>query len=201
MKKYKKESIVLQNIPNALSIGRIILTFVVIYMIFTRQNIACVVFIFSLAAITDWFDGYLARRYNWVSEFGRRTDIIADRFLWAGTALASIVVFGLDGRLDWEHGIQLLLMMSREVISMPFAIIGFFSGTALPNARYVAKVTTFLQGFSLPALMLSVYYPYWIYVSLPFAIAAAITGFYSAMHYVKDTRELQEKKHEKQRRK
>jgi cardiolipin synthase len=193
------KSIILQNIPNALSIARIVFAFVVIYMIFTRQSIASIVFIFAIAALTDWIDGKLARKFNWTSEFGRRTDMIADRFLWAGTAIAFIIVFGLDGRLRFWDGIQLLLIMSREIITMPFALIAFFSGSALPHARYIAKVTTALQGFAMPALILSIEYPMWLWLSVPVSIVCAVTGFYSAMYYIKDTRKLAEDKEKKQR--
>src|SRR3989338_10240273 len=124
--KGKKKSIgnaITKNIPNFLSISRIILTFVVIYFIITNQSVVEIVFIFSIAAITDFLDGALARKFKWESEFGRRTDVIADRFLWTGTAIAFLVVFGIEGRLHWFDGTQLMLIMTREVICMPFSLI------------------------------------------------------------------------------
>ena len=189
--KGKKKSIgnaITKNIPNFLSISRIILTFVVIYFIITNQSVVEIVFIFSIAAITDFLDGALARKFKWESEFGRRTDVIADRFLWTGTAIAFLVVFGIEGRLHWFDGTQLMLIMTREVICMPFSLIAFFSEKKIPPVRYIAKVTTFLQGFALPALILSIAYSLWIYLSIPLAIACSITGFISAMYYIQDTK-------------
>src|SRR3989344_6661514 len=107
---------ILKHIPNFLTISRVFLTFVVVYLIFIKANITSIIVIFAIAAITDWLDGQLARKFNWVSEFGRKADIIADRFLWAGTALAFIIAFGLEGKLTPFYGAQILMIMSREII-------------------------------------------------------------------------------------
>lgn len=193
MKKESPKSVILSNIPNFLTISRIILAFVVIYMIFDQYDVISIVVVFGIAASTDFFDGQLARRFNWVSEFGRRTDMIADRFLWVGTTLAFVISFGRNGMLSGYVGIQLLLIMSREIVSAPFALIAFFSGNPLPKVRYIGKATTFLQAFALPALILSIYYPVFLYVSIPLSIAVGITGFLSGMYYIKDTKPKERK--------
>ena len=176
----------LENIPNFLTISRFILTFVVMYLIVTGENIFIVIAIFIIAAMTDFFDGRLARKYKWESEFGRKADVIADRFLWIGTAIAFIFAFGILGSLKGIIGLQLLFILTREIVSAPFVLIAFPTGKALPPARYVAKLTTFLQGVALPALMLSTVYPFLIYISLPFSIFCFITGFISAIYYLRD---------------
>ncbi len=191
--KTKKELSIFRHIPNVLTISRIILTFVVVYFIFTRRHIVTIIVFFTLAALTDFLDGQLARRFNWTSEFGRQADMIADRFLWIGTALAFFVSYGIFNQLHWWDGIQLLLIMTREVVSAPFALIAFFAGRPIPHARYIAKVTTFLQGFALPALILSTIYPVFLFLSWPISIAIAITGFISAMHYMNDIKVPQKK--------
>ena len=184
--KIRTIDLLLMNIPNFFTISRIVLTFVVAYMIFVHESIIMIVIVFSIAALTDFVDGKLARAYKWESEFGRKADIIADRFLWIGTALAFIISYGIYNRLDWHHGVQIMFIMSREILTIPFAIIAFFSGNALPKARYVAKVTTFLQGFALPALILSTTYPVWAYVSWPLSIIVFFTGLKSALYYMND---------------
>ena len=190
----KKQNIIMQNIPNFLSISRIILAFIVIYLIFTNASLITIVVIFVIAALTDFFDGKLARFYKWESEFGRKTDIIADRFLWVGTALAFLIAFGLEGNLDWFDGIQLLLIMTREIISLPFALIAFFSRKEIPHTRYIGKITTLIQGFAMPSLILSLKYKDWIYLSLPLAVICAIIGFTSAMYYIQDIKKQEEKR-------
>ena len=181
-----KRGLILDNIPNLLTVSRIILTFVVMYLIFAGNDIRLIIVIFAIAALTDFFDGRLARRFKWVSEFGRKADMIADRFLWVGTALAFLISAGLNDQLHWYLGFQLLFIMSREVVSAPFALIAFFSGKDITHARYIAKVTTFIQGFALPALIVSVYYPIFMLISVPLSLVCAVTGFMSAIYYMHD---------------
>ena len=178
---------ILKQIPNFLTISRVFLTFVVVYLIFIKANIPSIIIIFAVAAITDWLDGQLARKFNWVSEFGRKADMIADRFLWVGTAAAFVISFGISGTLKWFHAIEILFIMSREVIAAPFAFVYFMSGKALPHTTRIAKATTFIQGFALPSLILSVYYYKWSFISIPLSIACAIAGSISAMQYIKQT--------------
>ncbi len=182
------------NVPTFLNVARIVLTFVIGYMIIVDSHIILIVFVFAIAALTDWFDGYIARKYNMANGFGAKADMFADRFLWIGTALTFILVFGLRGRLDPHHGLQILLIMTREIISAPFAIAGAFSGSIFPKARYIAKVTTFLQGFALPAVLLSVYYPAWTYFSLPLSIIIGFAGAISGLHYIHDIEVLREER-------
>ncbi len=71
------------NIPNWLTVGRIALipVFVVLfYAPFRGAHIACA-FAFLLAALTDWLDGYLARRLHQTSAFGAFLDPVADKLM------------------------------------------------------------------------------------------------------------------------
>ena len=75
--------------PNRLTILRMVAVPAVIYFLtwgtFQGDLIACVVF--SIAAITDWFDGYLARAYKAVTIFGKLMDPLADKFLVVSTLI------------------------------------------------------------------------------------------------------------------
>ncbi len=179
------------NVPTFLNALRIILTFVVAYMIIVESNPIKIVAVFIIAALTDWFDGKIARKYKLSNRFGAKADMVADRFLWIGTAITLMVVFGMNGIIGNFHAILLLLMLMREIIAAPFAFLAAFSGHAFPNARFIAKVTTFLQGVGFPAWILSIYYPTWIYLAVPTAIATAITGTISGILYTKDIKNLE----------
>src|SRR3989344_8523821 len=71
------------SLPNRLTIARIFLTFVFVFFAFQTglpsKIIALVVFL--LASLTDFYDGYYAKKYNLVSDFGKLMDPIADKFL------------------------------------------------------------------------------------------------------------------------
>lgn len=73
------------NIPNILTLLRIVLipVFVLIfYLPFNWARVGCAL-VFALAAITDWLDGYLARRWSQTSSFGAFLDPVADKLMVA----------------------------------------------------------------------------------------------------------------------
>src|SRR3989338_2127453 len=76
------------NVPNSLTLLRVILTFATMYCIFAQYSLAVVAILFAIGMVTDFLDGQIARRYKLETEFGRKFDIIADRFLLIGTAFA-----------------------------------------------------------------------------------------------------------------
>jgi len=191
-KELKDNSDKILTVPTLLNTVRILLTFVVVYMIVVGSHVALIVITFSIAALTDWFDGRIARKYNLANSFGAKADMTADRFLWIGTALAFFTVYGLREQLDNIHGIQILLIMIREIISAPSAIVALFLDKGFPKARYVAKTTTFLQGFAMPALIISVFYPEWTYLSLPLSISVGIVGIISGFYYIYDVQKIED---------
>ncbi|MEG0914688.1 MAG: CDP-alcohol phosphatidyltransferase family protein, partial [Christensenellaceae bacterium] len=84
------------NAPNIITICRIILIPVFIAFYFTKMpdwNIWAAI-IFIVAAFTDWLDGYLARKHNQISDFGKLWDPIADKLL----VLAALLLL-----MDWGN--------------------------------------------------------------------------------------------------
>jgi len=91
------------SIPNSLTIFRIILTPVFVILLFAESSflkqISLVVYV--VAALTDWYDGWVARRYGYVSRWGQFLDPLADKIL-ALAALFSFVYLNLiDGWMVW----------------------------------------------------------------------------------------------------
>lgn len=84
----------LKHIPNTLTVLRMILTPVFIYCVLTGGLQIYAMVIFFIASISDWFDGYLARKYGLTSEWGRFWDPLADKILVL-SALMSFVYIGL----------------------------------------------------------------------------------------------------------
>lgn len=70
----------LKHIPNMLSVIRILLVFVFVALFFT-DHIYLALLIFLLAGATDVVDGYLARRFNWITNLGKILDPFADKLM------------------------------------------------------------------------------------------------------------------------
>jgi len=68
------------NIPNALTLARIILVPLIVWLIITHEMAAAFV-LFLLAGLSDAADGYLAKRFSWHTELGAYLDPIADKVL------------------------------------------------------------------------------------------------------------------------
>lgn len=102
------------NLPNILTISRIVVIpviFLSIYIHAAAWSVFAAV-LFILAAVTDYFDGYLARARNETSAFGRLLDPIADKLLVV-SALLIIVANGLVDKLSY---IPVVIILCREVL-------------------------------------------------------------------------------------
>ena len=142
------------NIPNLLTWLRIILIplFVGIFYFekswvsLPNQNLVATV-IFTLAAVTDWFDGWLARKLNQTSEFGAFLDPVADKLMVA----AALIVLLQLGRVD---AIVTLIIIGREIAISALrewmAQIGASKSVAV---SFVGKIKTGSQMIAIPLLL------------------------------------------------
>jgi len=80
------------NLPNKLTLLRIVLTIVFLLFLFAH-GVACKIIafiVFAIAAFTDYLDGYIAKKHGLVSDFGRFMDPIADKILTLSAFLAFV---------------------------------------------------------------------------------------------------------------
>ncbi len=127
------------NIPNQLTILRILLTPVFI-MLFVHENpdlklYAAIVFL--IASFTDWYDGYIARRFKMVSRWGQYMDPLADKILVS----SALIVFAYTDYIYWW---MVIIIVVRD------ALITFLRSFALSIGRPIitsnlAKWKTFSQ--------------------------------------------------------
>ena len=100
------------NIPNLLTLCRILLVPVVLVLLFRAgqagSTLACVLFV--IAALTDWFDGYLARRWNQTSAIGAFLDPVADKLMVCSVLVALAC---LDGGLTLA--LCTIIIVAREI--------------------------------------------------------------------------------------
>jgi CDP-diacylglycerol--glycerol-3-phosphate 3-phosphatidyltransferase len=91
------------NLPNQLTLLRIVLTpvFVVLLLSGSPVYMQLSLAVFVIAALTDWYDGWIARKMGYVSRWGKFLDPLADKIL-SSAALLSYVALGLvDGWMVW----------------------------------------------------------------------------------------------------
>jgi CDP-diacylglycerol--glycerol-3-phosphate 3-phosphatidyltransferase len=74
------------NLPNQLTAGRLVLSLVLFVFVVWQQYVWALLF-FILAAITDWMDGWYARKYDQVTTLGRILDPLADKVIICGTLI------------------------------------------------------------------------------------------------------------------
>lgn len=119
------------NIPNKLTILRIVLSFVCIGFILKNSFVSLVIafIVFSLASITDFFDGYLARKNNLTSDLGKILDPIADKILIIGVFCAFLELGVINA---W----MVSLIMFREFIITGLRLYGLNKGVALEAKKF-----------------------------------------------------------------
>ena len=173
------------NIPTLLTLFRVILIpFFVLafYLPYTWAPLACAS-IFVIAAVTDWFDGFLARKWKQTTRFGAFLDPVADKVM-----VATALVREVEHYSVWWISLPAATMIAREIIISALrewmAEIGKRSSVAV---SWIGKVKTMAQMMALIGLL---WRPnQWVEV-LGFVLLyiAAILTFWSMFQYLKASR-------------
>tara|TARA_B100001769_G_C22068779_1_gene575172 strand:+ start:860 stop:1402 length:543 start_codon:yes stop_codon:yes gene_type:complete len=173
------------NLSNFLTLVRVAIIPIIVFCIYLKSPFfGWVAFIlFCLASITDYFDGYLARIRNEVTNFGTFLDPIADKLLVA----AVILILTSKGVIaDWET-IPALIILLREITVS--GLREYLAGIkiSIPVSR-IAKLKTLLQLCALALLILSEsitnIIPI-IYLGKFFLWVAGLLTLYTAYDYIK----------------
>ena len=138
-----------RNLPNYLTISRIaVIPIIILTFYLDNSKIAhrLGALLFILASITDFFDGYLARKFNLVSSFGKMFDPIADKLL-VGCVIVMLVKRGTADE------IPSLLILAREFLVAGLREFLALIRVSVPVSR-LAQVKTCMQMFALTALIL-----------------------------------------------
>lgn len=153
------------NLPNKLTILRVFLVPVFVVFMLTDLGgsysnwIALVIFV--AASLTDSLDGYLARKYNLVTNFGKFMDPLADKLL---VCSALICLMELNRVPAW----MVLIIIAREFIISGFRLVASDAGVVIA-ASYWGKFKTISQVVMIIALLIEFPYAFifsWIAVIL-----------------------------------
>ena len=143
------------NIANKLTLLRIFLIplFVVtFYVTAIPYNFIISAVIFTLAAFTDFLDGYLARKYNLVTDFGKFLDPIADKVLVSTALIVMLVPPQGVAVVTWYSSIMVAIIMARELMVSAFRLIAATKGKVIA-ADKSGKVKTFITDVAIIILL------------------------------------------------
>lgn len=192
------------NIANRLTVARIILTFVFMFFLsfpFTGALVlwskAISLLIFVLAALTDFFDGLIAKQRNMITDFGKLMDPIADKILVIAAFAAFVQIQIIDA---W----MFVIIISREIIITSLRLFALNKGKVLSATRsgkhktlsqmlVIFLILSFIV-FKEAALTFFTWDPGWeqffrqgIYVLMLLTVALTL---YSGLSYLWDNRKI-----------
>jgi len=149
------------NLPNSLTMLRIaaIPLIAVLLMSPTRNAGFWAAAVFALAAITDWLDGYLARRMGIVTVFGKFLDPIADKLI---VMAALIMILPFERVPAW----MVLVILGREIIITGLRGIASSEGIVIP-ASDLGKFKTIFQIVAILGLLLHFNYNWFFGIQHP----------------------------------
>lgn len=162
------------NLPNKLTLLRIIMipVFVVLlYLDFPFNNLVALA-VFILASITDTLDGYIARKYNLITDFGKFMDPIADKLL----VTAAMLVF-----VDWHMmpARVVIVVVAREFIVSALRLVAANNGRVIA-AGWSGKVKTASTMVCICIMLLGL--PQW--VNAVCSAVILVTTAYSGIEYL-----------------
>ena len=170
------------NVPNALTALRILLVPVFAWMLLAHPDESgwrlLTAGLFTVAILTDLLDGYLARKHNLVTRFGKLADPIADKAL-TGTALICLSVIG---ELWWWVTI-VILVREWGITALRFAMLRY----GVMAAGRGGKLKTFVQSVAiiLYLLPLATLPPWVAVVALVVMLAAVVLTVVTGLDYVR----------------
>ena len=202
----EKNDLEINNLPNQLTFFRMLMIpVVVLALYFTKYTphslmpikdylgwIACWVFV--AASITDYFDGYFARKYNIVTVFGSFLDPIADKFLVVSSLIMLLA-------LDRVHSIVVIILVLREMYMTSLRLLALSEGINVP-VSWLGKWKTGIQMVATPMLMANEEF-LWLPIPIIGTVLmyiSALLSLGSALHYSFNMiQKLREKRQEKRR--
>lgn len=144
------------NVPNALTMVRIFCTPLMVLMFLLPIPKGIGVFIalgiYVLACITDFLDGYIARKYNLITDFGKFMDQIADKFITT-TAMILVLFGNISVTAKWLAVLMLLIVVLRDILISGIRMVAANNNVVIA-ADIFGKVKSFFLDVSSMVLLL-----------------------------------------------
>lgn len=135
------------TIPNLLTVVRFLGVPLFVWLVLWRKEYGYGALVLAIMGSTDWVDGYIARRFNQMSNLGRILDPVADRL----SLIAVAVTLVIAGVVEWWY---LTALLVPDAILLSVSLFYFHSHPDLPVSR-TGKIRTALLLVGTPLLVLS----------------------------------------------
>ena len=179
------------NIANKLTLIRVALVPVFIAFFYINipywQYIAALVFV--AAALTDLFDGQIARKRGIVTNFGKLVDPIADKLLVCSALIMLLARFNFEGWLGGLYAVLVIIMVGREFVISGLRLLAAAGGKVLAADMFgkaktvvqiVAVVTVLLRG----GIFVETFFEQWITIGgFVLMIAGTVLSVLSCISY------------------
>ncbi|MBQ4284190.1 MAG: CDP-diacylglycerol--glycerol-3-phosphate 3-phosphatidyltransferase [Lachnospira sp.] len=168
------------NLPNKLTILRTILIPFFLVFLYTdfwgSANAYVAVAIFIIASITDFLDGFIARKYNLVTNFGKFMDPLADKLL----VCSALIALADIGKLPaWI----VIIIIAREFIISGFRTVAADNGVVIA-ASYWGKFKTTFQIIMIIALIIDLPFSFMHYINLALIYISLALTIISLVDYM-----------------
>ena len=170
----------LKHIPNILTIIRFLLIPIILIYIFTGNYILALI-VFTISALTDIADGFIARKFNLVSNFGKLMDPLADKLTQIST-LTSLVIKNIIP--IWI----LIIVISKEFIMICGASF-LYGKDVVVYSKWYGKLSTVLLYIAIVFSLLTKQFELtgiWEYIDLALFTLAIIMTLFALVMYIKD---------------
>ena len=160
------------TVSNLLSFIRIFLVVPIAYYIYREQNdLALIIIVISM--LTDWLDGYLARKLNQITEVGKIIDPAADKICIAGGMIALSIFQGFPLWLT-------IAIIARDLLIVLGAVMMFGKSHIVPPSNKTGKITVFFVASLTIFFMLKVQW-----IQLPLQLIVLILLVISLIAYTR----------------
>lgn len=156
------------NVPNLLSFLRIALVPVFLWLLLEEMFVTAIT-VLAVAGLTDFLDGYLARKLDQTTKLGKMLDPVADRLYIFATLLA----LSATGYVPWWLSGLVILRDVLMLISLP--VLASVGHRSLP-VHYLGKASTFALLYAFPLLLMGKIFTEAAFIITPLAWAFALWG-------------------------
>lgn len=136
----------LLTVPNLISLARLAGVPLFLWLLFSQDQRYAAAWLWGFLGATDWVDGWWARKFNVVSEFGKLIDPVTDRVV----LITGIMAVGVDGSVPWWLVAAALV---REVLVAVAGLVLGALGARRIDVTWWGKVATFGLYFAFPFLL------------------------------------------------